>query len=167
MKSEKYQTDFGSKLAHACHHKSCVIYLQGAMGTGKTTLARGFLHQLGYQGKVKSPTYTLLETYQISCYSILHADLYRLESPQEAYMLGLKENLIPHAGMRIKSSVQNNYVIYLIEWPEKALNELPAPDISCWLTYSAESLRACEVQAYTPAGQEILHALTLAVPAKN
>ncbi len=93
-----------------------VIYLSGDLGTGKTTLARGLLRALGHSGPVKSPTYTLVELYLISGYSVYHFDFYRFNTPEEWHDAGLEEHFDGRA-------------ICLVEWPEKVGSDLPAPDI--------------------------------------
>ena len=91
-----------------------VVYLRGELGAGKTTLVRGILKALGYQSPVKSPTYSLIEPYELDKLSIYHIDLYRLESPIAIYNLGLDDCLHAQA-------------VLLIEWPEKAETLFPAP----------------------------------------
>lgn len=93
-----------------------VIYLYGDLGAGKTTLVRGLLNALGYNGRVKSPTYTLLEPYSVGSFEVRHFDLYRLNSPEEWAGAGFDDEL-------------DGKNIFLIEWPEQALAYLPAADI--------------------------------------
>ncbi len=103
-----------------------VIYLSGDLGTGKTTLARGLLRALGHSGPVKSPTYTLVELYPISGYSVYHFDFYRFNSPEEWHHAGLDEHFDGRA-------------ICLVEWPEKAGSYLPAPDIGIHLNLHGDA----------------------------
>lgn len=107
----------------------CVIYLEGELGAGKTTLARGFLRGLGRPGRVKSPTYSLLEPYDTPAGPVLHLDLYRLADPDEAAWLGLAD----HAGDTTR---------LLVEWPEHGKDWLPAPDLVVRLAHDGERRRA-------------------------
>lgn len=92
------------------------IGLRGELGAGKTTLTRGFLRALGHQGTVKSPTYTLLETYALGAVRVLHFDFYRINNPKELDYIGIDE-LMAEAAVK------------LVEWPERAGDKLPALDI--------------------------------------
>jgi tRNA threonylcarbamoyladenosine biosynthesis protein TsaE len=113
-----------------------IIYLHGDLGTGKTTLMRGVLRGLGFLGKVKSPTYTLVEPYEISSHRLFHFDLYRLHTPRELHDLGMEDYADGEANC-------------WIEWPEKGQGYLPAPDLECSLSYHNEG-RICLLQAKTP-----------------
>jgi tRNA threonylcarbamoyladenosine biosynthesis protein TsaE len=146
LSNEKTQHAFGGELGKICSCKNCVIYLKGELGAGKTTLARGFLHGLGFLGKVKSPTYTLVETYEFNAEQVLHIDLYRINSSNEVNDLGLQEKSGPKTQ------------IYLIEWPEKAMKELPPPDITCNIT-PIENKRCCVLSAQTLQGKDIVLAM--------
>lgn len=119
-----------------------VVYLRGELGAGKTTLARGLLHALGHRGTVKSPTYTLVEPYQLDGWRLFHWDLYRLADPGELEFLGVRDQLDGEA-------------VLLIEWPEHGRGELPAADLDVTLDYAGEG-RACRLEARSPAGQALL-----------
>lgn len=148
--NEKAQLAFGAKLANACDNKGCVIFLQGDLGAGKTTTVRGFLSALGYHGKVKSPTYTLVESYVLQNQTVYHVDLYRIQYPKEILGLGLFD--FP--------DYLKKKTIYLIEWPEKAASELPVADIACIITLlEFKKGRACQVIAHTAQGKKIMEAM--------
>lgn len=116
-----------------------VIYLEGELGAGKTTLVRGWLRALGYDGAVRSPTYTLLETYDLTRGRVLHLDLYRLRDAEEVHYLGLGDALEASA-------------IVFIEWPSLGRGYLPQPDLILSLDY-ATSGRTFRFDAKTAAGQ--------------
>ena len=93
-----------------------VIYLQGDLGAGKTTFARAYIHALGFEGYVKSPSYGLLETYALDNQNVLHLDLYRIEDPEELEYLALRD-------------LFDRATVLLVEWPDRGGRYLPAPDL--------------------------------------
>lgn len=101
------------------------IYLEGQLGAGKTTFVKGFLRGCGYEGLVKSPTYTLVETYSVNEAVILHADLYRVHDPHELEMMGFRDYF-------------NSNTIALIEWASHARDWLPKPTLLCTLKMSED-----------------------------
>ena len=100
----------------------CVIYLQGDLGAGKTTLVRGFLRSLGYLGHVRSPTFNLFEVYQVRTKVICHFDLYRLTNPEELIYIGASDYF-----------TEKN--ICLIEWPEHGKGFLKHADLICKIDF--------------------------------
>ena len=105
---------FGARLARELV-PGMTFYLEGDLGAGKTTLVRGLLRALGYAGRVKSPTYTLAESYSLPAFELYHFDLYRLHDPREWLDAGFRD--------------VSGQAVSLIEWPEKAAGWLPAPDV--------------------------------------
>jgi len=135
----------GSELAKAMT-PGLVIFLNGDLGAGKTTLARALLHALGHQGKVKSPTYTLVEIYVVSRLYLYHFDFYRFNDPNEWLEVGFREYF-------------NETSVCLVEWPEKAGNLLPAADIEINLFVEEDGRRA-EIAVGTEKGRQCLSVLT-------
>ena len=122
-----------------------MIYLSGELGAGKTTLARGLLRGLGYAGKVKSPSYALVELYKLSRLYLYHFDFYRFNSATELGDAGFREYFIREA-------------VCLVEWPERAAGALPAADITIDLKIR-ETGRLAEVHANTEIGRDCLKRL--------
>jgi tRNA threonylcarbamoyladenosine biosynthesis protein TsaE len=121
-----------------------VVYLQGELGSGKTTLARGLLRALGVTDTVRSPTYALLESYEVANRRVLHADLYRLNGAAELAPLGLRDELT--AG-----------VLLLIEWPDRAVPALPPPDLRVTLRIERVG-RIAQLEADSDVGRAWLNA---------
>ena len=122
-----------------------VLHLSGDLGTGKTTLVRGLLRTLGVQGPVKSPTYTWVEPYTVSRLDLYHFDFYRFTDRTEWLSSGLREYFGPDA-------------FCIVEWPEKAGDLLPPPDIKVTLLYDGEARRA-SLESHSPAGEAWLSSL--------
>lgn len=133
---------FGGQLAPACQTRT-ILHLQGELGAGKTTLVRGFLRALGHTGAVKSPTYTLVEPYQISGKKIYHFDFYRLTDPEELEYMGIRDYLTEE-------------MLALIEWPEKGGRLTPAADLQIQLFYHNQTERLLKLQALTTIGQTVV-----------
>jgi tRNA threonylcarbamoyladenosine biosynthesis protein TsaE len=127
-----------------------VVYLDGELGAGKTTLCRGVLRAKGHCGAVKSPTYTLVEPYTAPSGVVYHFDLYRLVDPAELENMGIRDYFIDEG-------------LCLIEWPERGVGLLPAPDIRILirgLGISGEGRRVT-LQADTPRGRAMMTDLRL------
>lgn len=106
----------------------CLVFLHGQLGAGKTTLVRGILRALGHAGAVKSPTYTLLEPYEIGNTTIYHFDLYRIGASEELDFIGMDELIDADA-------------ISFVEWPERGSGRLPNPDVDIYLSLEGEGRR--------------------------
>lgn len=144
MPDESSTAAFAARLAKV-FKPGLVIYLQGDLGAGKTTLVRGILNALGYTGRVKSPTFTLLELYEASGLNLRHFDLYRFRDPTEWESAGFNEEF----------DGQN---ICLVEWPEMAGNLLPAADLEIHFEILSVG-RNILLHALTDTGRECLNKL--------
>ncbi|MFI4954627.1 MAG: tRNA (adenosine(37)-N6)-threonylcarbamoyltransferase complex ATPase subunit type 1 TsaE [Gammaproteobacteria bacterium] len=116
----------------------CVIFLQGPLGAGKTTLIRGLLQGLGYNSAVKSPTYTLVETYALAAHTIYHWDMYRIVEPEELEFMGIRDYAQQPAW-------------WLVEWPEKVNEMLPKPDLNISIQVEGTG-RVVTLEAFTEIG---------------
>lgn len=146
---------FGARLASARPGDDdalYVVYLTGDLGAGKTTLSRGLLRSLGVTGAVRSPTYTLVELYELDAVTAVHLDLYRLSDPAELHNLGLRE------------WARGGY-LWLVEWPERGGELLPAADLVITLT-AGDGGHDIEVSARTDLGTAWINRLTGALPAR-
>jgi tRNA threonylcarbamoyladenosine biosynthesis protein TsaE len=144
LEDEAATLAFGARLAGALD-RGLLVTLSGDLGSGKTTLARGVLRGLGYSGKVKSPTYALVELYKLFRLDLYHFDLYRFDDPQEWLDAGFGDYF-------------DDGSICLVEWPERAAGLLPAADVA--VTLSAERTgRRLEIEARTEPGKECLKKL--------
>ena len=133
--------DIGKKISNFITKKNnsypFLIFLIGELGAGKTTLCKGILRGLGHKGVVKSPTYNIVETYEISGFLIFHFDFYQISYPKELSNIGIQEYLDTNNGVSI------------IEWPEKMISFLPDPDLEIILNHSEnnEEERALEIKS--------------------
>ena len=143
LPTESDTLELGAALARGLR-PGLVIYLQGELGAGKTTLARGLLRGLGYQGRVKSPTFTLVEPYSVSRLDLYHFDFYRFDNLQDLVDSGFREYFHSDA-------------VCLIEWPDKGVG-LPQADLRISLQVAGTG-RSVDLQANTEAGRLCLAAL--------
>ena len=143
--------DLGARLAAALR-PGLLVYLSGELGAGKTTLVRGCLRALGYRGRVKSPTFTLVEVYRLSSLYLHHFDFYRFSDPREWIDAGFRD-------------VFGGDNVCLVEWPERVGDRLPAPDVALSLAYATSGGgRELVAEAHSRAGEQCLTALA-AMPA--
>ncbi|MFQ5643358.1 MAG: tRNA (adenosine(37)-N6)-threonylcarbamoyltransferase complex ATPase subunit type 1 TsaE [Thiogranum sp.] len=133
---------FGERLA-ACCSSGLLVFLHGHLGAGKTTLVRGFLRARGHTGRVKSPTYTLVEPYSTARGELFHLDLYRLSDAEELEWIGIRDLL------------GDEHTICLIEWPEQGAGILPEPDLHIYLQVQDKG-RNVRIAAVTPRGEQVL-----------
>jgi tRNA threonylcarbamoyladenosine biosynthesis protein TsaE len=122
LTDEQSTAAFAARLAERLH-PPCLIFLEGQLGAGKTSFARGFIRAKGYHGVVRSPTYTLMEVYPLAGCTIIHLDLYRLGNVTELEELGVRDFLS-----------RDTYC--LVEWPERASGHLGRPDFLLSFSYA-------------------------------
>ncbi|HET7730621.1 MAG TPA: tRNA (adenosine(37)-N6)-threonylcarbamoyltransferase complex ATPase subunit type 1 TsaE [Usitatibacter sp.] len=133
-----------------CVEPGLVVFLHGELGAGKTTLVRGLLRGLGHAGRVKSPTYSLVEVYEVSRLNFHHFDFYRFSDPREWIDAGFRESF-------------NGRDVILVEWPEKAAGRLPPADLEITLT-SSGSGRSASLRPVSPRGMRFAECLARSFP---
>jgi tRNA threonylcarbamoyladenosine biosynthesis protein TsaE len=138
---------FAQQLAARPALRSALIELHGDLGAGKTSFVRHLLHALGVQGRVKSPSYAVVEPYSVTTpageLNIWHFDLYRFADPREFEEAGFRD-LLASPGLK------------LVEWPEKAQGFLPEPDLALHISTQADESRQVRLEAFSPMGQALL-----------
>lgn len=132
---------YGETVSHALK-KSGVIYLNGDLGMGKTTLVRGMLRGMGYTGPVKSPTYTIVEPYELEEMDVFHFDLYRVSDAEELEYMGVRDYF-------------SDTSLCLIEWPEMGRGVLPPADVEIYLNFLSKG-RKITIEAKTEKGRVVV-----------
>lgn len=130
-----------------------ILFLDGDLGAGKTTLTRGILRGFGYSGNVKSPTYTLVEPYDFDDYVVYHFDLYRLSDAEELEWMGVRDYFVKKS-------------LCIIEWPANGLGILPNPDIKLKIEKS-ESCREILLEHFNAQGAAAINALAQRIHATS
>ena len=144
LHDEQQTIALGARLA-ALFTPPLIIYLTGELGAGKTTFSRGLIQGLGHKGNVKSPTYTLVEPYELSGVDVYHFDLYRLSSAEELEYMGIRDYF-------------NDHSLCIVEWPEKGEGCLPPADIQLHIKY-ANTEREVVISACSESGRMLLEKL--------
>ena len=146
LADEQAMSDFGALIARVTQGHG-LIFLVGNLGMGKTTLSRGIIRGLGHVGAVKSPTFTLVEPYEIGDIRAFHFDLYRLVDPEELEFLGIRDYFDDDA-------------LCLIEWPDKGAGFLPKPDLTITIS-PQDSGRSLNILSQGSRGEAWCAALAL------
>jgi tRNA threonylcarbamoyladenosine biosynthesis protein TsaE len=144
--------DIGLAIANGIRNTRAplVIALRGELGAGKTTLVGAVLNALGFAGHARSPTYTLIEPYELAGRSIYHLDLYRLVDPREVEALGIRDLLQP-------------CTVLLVEWPDRGAGALPTIDVSIEIEYAPHLGRQLAFRGSSVVGREVLSKITAVI----
>lgn len=150
LADEEATVAFGLALGQAvtaepAAHAGLIVYLHGDLGAGKTTLCRGVLRAFGHIGAVKSPTYTLVETYPLPGWVLHHFDLYRLHDPEELEYMGIRDYF-------------GTDTLALVEWPQRGGSHFPAADLRISLMLTGAG-REVAIEALSPRGLPVLDRL--------
>ena len=151
LADESQTTQFAKAFADACdstnaYKKGLMVHLNGDLGAGKSFFSRGFIQHFLPEQKVKSPTYTIVESYNCYNFAVHHLDLYRLCDPEELEYLAIRDLL-------------SGFFVALVEWPQKGEGFLPPADLEITLSYHMPG-RQVEISASSPLGQEVLRKVT-------
>jgi tRNA threonylcarbamoyladenosine biosynthesis protein TsaE len=138
---------FAASLAAQPALRHAFIALHGDLGTGKTTFVRHLLQSLGVAGRIKSPTYAVVESYSLDGFAVWHFDFYRFSDPREWEDAGFRD-IFASAGLK------------LVEWPEKAVGMLPPPDLDIHIRTAGDTEREVTLTAHTATGRALLQAAT-------
>ena len=151
LADESQTTQLAKALANACsstnaYEKGLMVHLNGDLGAGKSFFSRGFIQHFLPEQKVKSPTYTIVESYNCYNFAVHHLDLYRLCDPEELEYLAIRDLL-------------SGFFVALVEWPQKGEGFLPSADLEITLSHHVPG-RQVEISANSPLGQQVLSELT-------
>lgn len=144
LEQESDTLALAGKIAALCTQRT-VIFLHGDLGAGKTTFSRGFIQARGHKGNVKSPTYTLVEPYEINDWRIFHFDLYRLSDPEELEFIGIRDYF-------------EHDCLCLVEWPERGAGLLAKADLEISIEFNRIG-RTLKLESVSDYGRKIVEAV--------